>query len=444
MKMELFQQWLDSFLNFEKTQTKNIFWLETMKFLCEKAGNPQNSIPCIHVAGSKGKGSVSKMVSCMIEASGKKCGLYTSPHILNFKERIGSASGFFEDSVYEKSAQEVYELVTSIPKTEFPANRAVTWFELVTLYAFVCFKNANVDFAVYETGLGGRLDSTNVIVPKASVITLIELEHTEFLGNTIEKIASEKAGIIKEKIPCIVAHQKYECAYKVFEEKAKVQKSPYILAEKLVRKIDAFHKENGLLSLKLEFLGEQKNEDYETVLKMVGDVQAQNAQTAVATLKTVFPNATKLQIEKGLSNAFLPGRFQIEIINGTTVVLDGAHTPTSIENCIKTLKEIFPNKTYSLLFACAADKDVKDMVSIFKNVFNRVFITLPGTVRKSDIKNVEEQFAQNKIDFVSEIDCKSAIKNALSVAKKEDSILLVTGSFYLLAEFFNTIEQKLS
>ncbi len=445
MKMKLFQQWLDSFLNFEKTRTKNIFWLETMKFLCKKAGNPQNLVPCIHVAGSKGKGSVSKMLACMIEAGGKKCGLYTSPHICNFRERIGSSMGFFEESVYEKSADELYSLVTSIPKEEFPAERPVTWFELVTLYAFICFKNAKVDFAVYETGLGGRLDSTNIVIPQASVITLIELEHTDILGNSIEKIASEKAGIIKQKIPCVIAHQKYNEPYKVFEEKSKELKSHCILAEKMFQNENYSYKNNRLF-FKLKYSSAcnalKKDEEYEILLKMAGNVQLENAQTAIAALKTVFPNATKKQIEQGLSNALLPGRFQIENIKGATCVLDGAHTPSSIENCVKTLKEVFPNRTYCLLFACAIDKDVKDIVPIFKETFKNVFITLPGFERKSDIKNIENQFIQNKIECVVDSNCNTAIKNALLKAETENSVLLITGSFYLLSEVFSLYIEK--
>ena len=192
MKLSDFLKWLDGFLNFEKAQTKNIFWLDTMRFLCARLGNPQDSIRCIHVAGSKGKGSVCAMSASIIESAGYSCGLYMSPHIVDFRERVTTPHGFFDDSIYESASKELYETVCEIPKDELPGSRRFTWFELVTAFAFLCFRNAKVDFAVYETGLGGRLDSTNVVMPLVSVLMPIELEHTEFLGGSIEKIAAEK------------------------------------------------------------------------------------------------------------------------------------------------------------------------------------------------------------------------------------------------------------
>ena len=183
MVLSDFYKWLDNYLNFEKSQTKGIFWLESMRFLCGKLSNPQDKIPCIHVAGSKGKGSCSAMISSILEEAGYKCGVYESPHISDFRERIGTAHSFFEDIIYEKSADELTSLVDSIPVSELPGQRPLTWFELVTAFGFLCFKNAGCNFVVYETGLGGRLDSTNIVKPLASVLMPIELEHTEFLGD---------------------------------------------------------------------------------------------------------------------------------------------------------------------------------------------------------------------------------------------------------------------
>ena len=210
MKLANFEDWLNKFLNFEKTQKKNIFWLETMNFLCEKFNNPQNEIPCVHIAGSKGKGSTSVMIASILEEAGFKCGIYTSPHIIDFRERIKRPFSFFEDWVYEQAADELVCGIESILPEELPGQRAITWFELVTLYSFLCFKIAKVDYVVYEVGLGGRLDSTNIVKPLLSCIMPIELEHTEFLGNTVELIAEEKAGIIKKDIPVLISFQKYE------------------------------------------------------------------------------------------------------------------------------------------------------------------------------------------------------------------------------------------
>ena len=214
-----FETWLNQFLNFEKTPEKNIFWLETMRFLCEKFGNPQNSYKKIHVAGSKGKGSVCAFISSILEESGLKTGLYTSPHILSFYERISSAHSLFENEIYKKAENEMLSNEDFFKREHLPERRAATWFELVTLFAFLTFRQAHCDVSVLETGLGGRLDATNVVLPEVSVIMPIELEHTEFLGDTIEKIAYEKAGIIKEGIPVVCAHQT-RVARSVFEKVA--------------------------------------------------------------------------------------------------------------------------------------------------------------------------------------------------------------------------------
>ena len=200
-----FKNWLDSFLNFEKLPTKNIFWLDTIEWLCKQFDNPQDSAPCVHVAGSKGKGSVSRMISSILAQAGKKCGLYTSPHIKDFYERVSINGDLLDDSLYESCAEELQKKVDGLKQGALPSNRQITWFELVTVYAFLCFRAAKTDANVFEVGLGGRLDATNIVRPKMAVINTIELEHTEFLGDTLEKIAAEKAGIIKENTPVLCA-----------------------------------------------------------------------------------------------------------------------------------------------------------------------------------------------------------------------------------------------
>ncbi len=434
MTLDEFQKWLDGFLNFEKTQEKNIFWLDTMKVLCEKLSHPEQNFPCIHIAGSKGKGSVSSMIANILCASGKKCGIYTSPHISDFRERISTPEGFFSDEIYEKSADELYDCVSNIKESELPGNRKITWFELVTAYAFLCFKNAKVDFAVFETGLGGRLDSTNVVKPLLSVLMQIEKEHTEFLGDTIEKIASEKAGIIKQNTPCIVSFQNYKEAEEVFKTKAQKENSDITFLKDVLKSFSYNYTNQNKVHVISELKIEGELSHFTFDLHLLGKVQVYNAFTALCAVKKVFPDFEKKYIEKGLENAFLPGRFEIVNKNAATVILDGAHTPFSIKNTILTLKEVFPNKKYSLLFAVAKDKDVEDIVLNFKNVFSNIILTKPGTVRKSDIKSAEKAFLKNGIKFLTEEDCKKACEKALENARKSGSVLLVTGSFYLLSE----------
>nr|MCR4790157.1 bifunctional folylpolyglutamate synthase/dihydrofolate synthase [Treponemataceae bacterium] len=244
ISLSQFEKWLDSFLNFEKTPEKNIFWLDTMQFIANEFGNPQNSYKIIHVAGSKGKGSVSTYLSNILSQDGFKTGLYTSPHLFSFFERISLDGKKFSKASYQKAAQEMYDRREIFTSDRLPAGRKVTWFELVTLYAFLVFRQEKCDWVVLETGLGGRLDATNICKPELCLLTPIELEHTEFLGNTIELIAGEKAGIIKEKTPVYSARQK-ESVRKVFEDKAKEKNASIEFADDFIKNLTCKFDDSG-------------------------------------------------------------------------------------------------------------------------------------------------------------------------------------------------------
>lgn len=439
MVLSDFYKWLDNYLNFEKSQTKGIFWLESMRFLCGKLSNPQDKIPCIHVAGSKGKGSCSAMISSILEEAGYKCGVYESPHISDFRERIGTAHSFFEDTIYEKSADELTSLVDSIPVSELPGQRPLTWFELVTAFGFLCFKNAGCDFVVYETGLGGRLDSTNIVKPLASVLMPIELEHTEFLGDTVEKIASEKAGIIKNGIPAVIAPQNYTEADRVFSEKCAETGSKCIFVQEKIKKLLYRYNKNGTMRVEFTLAGINSGgsnscvtaveTDFSSDLRLLGKVQAFNAATAAAAVKTALPEISEKTIEKGLSAAYLPGRFEVS----ENIVFDGAHTVKSISSTLETLDSVFPDKKAHLVFACAGDKDIKDIVPLFKGKFSSITFTEPKTVRHCNALKSAEIAEENGISVKIEKDVGRAIKNAEKAAENKD-IVLIAGSFYLVAE----------
>ena len=470
------ESWIDSYLNFEKTPKKNIFWLDTMKFFCEKFGHPENFAPCFHVAGSKGKGSVSVFIASILDEAGYKTGLYTSPHILNFIERVSSARGFFEEEIYNRAVEEIMKGVQEISVEELPENRPVTWFELVTLFSFLVFRQAKVDYSVFEVGLGGRLDSTNVINPICSVITPIELEHTEFLGNTLEKIACEKAGIIKENTPVIIAKQRPEVR-KVFEKIAQEKNAKTIFFEDFIQDFE-FKIQNMSICIKNNTkktndskinkdicsknqtsLQNLKNMPLMTVcfsskifprpikadLQMIGKFQAENAALAAIAVKNVLPTISSETIERGISKAKLPARFEIEqnprgFENIPYLILDGAHTVNSVRFTVETMNKVFGEKDFRnktqriLLFACAADKDSKDIAPLFANQFDSVFLTKPGNVKQSDLKTLAKSFDDAKIKYYLDEDFEAQIKKAFAYANAEKSILLVTGSFYLISE----------
>ncbi|WP_246473292.1 bifunctional folylpolyglutamate synthase/dihydrofolate synthase [Treponema parvum] len=498
--MDKIEKWFDSFLNFEKLPQKNMFWLDTVKFMCRKLGDPQDESPCVHIAGSKGKGSVSAMISSILEEAGYRTGLYTSPHILEFTERIGSAHGKFENEVYEAAFDELKNLMSTITggnvsgsgghiarsgnsvnlrdSLETVTKRPVTWFELVTVYAFLCFKHAHTNFNVFEVGMGGRLDATNVIVPDICVLTPIELEHTQFLGDTIEKIAGEKAGIIKDKIPVISADQNIE-AENVFRKKASENCAPLKFVSEMMDKskcgFSYLTGENCVSAPKLEPERIKKYTSsqlfYNTAsaapapspaktvrmnirmdstlfsrpisadLQLLGRVQLENAKVAVCTIKTLFPLIDESIIERGLEKARLPGRFEIA---NEDLVLDGAHTVNSIRFTIDTFNSVFEQRRAHLLFACAADKNVFDIALVFKNRFEKITLTKPGNAKQSDLSSMREAFKKAGLKFTENEDHISAIKNALDDAKKDGSVLLATGSFYLVAEVKKIIDDLAS
>lgn len=432
------QEWLDDYLNFERNPQKNIFWLDTIDYLCKRFDNPQDNAPCIHVAGSKGKGSVSRMISSILEEAGYNVGLYSSPHISDFRERICYPSGFFDDSIYEEAAKELIPNIESIIPSNLPAERPVTWFELVTLYAFLVFKHAKTDWNVFEVGLGGRLDSTNIIRPKLCCITPIELEHTEFLGNTIEKIAAEKAGIIKNCTPVIISKQNYEEAKIVIREKANTRYAPFYFVDELTKNCSYSFNEK-VHRMHIHFESEMFNRPIETDMQLLGTAQLENACQAAIAVRKVLPNLSEEIIERGLARANLPGRFEIlenlpEYPGLPALIMDGAHTLNSIRLTLDTLNKMYDDKKVNLIFACAADKDIQDICKLFKNRFNQVFVTKPGSVKKSDINSVIECFENENIKFEANADYSAMIKKALEESQKENAILLVTGSFYLVSE----------
>lgn len=487
------QSWLDSYLNFEKLPQKNIFWLDTMKYLCSLFDDPQSAAPVFHVAGSKGKGSVSAMIASILDASGYKTGLYSSPHILDFVERIGSARGAFSEDVYKKAADELREKIAPLSQKALPGGRAITWFELVTLYAFLCFRAAHTDYTVLEVGLGGRLDSTNVVHPLCSVITPIELEHTEFLGDTLEKIAAEKGGIIKEGVPVVISAQKDEVKA-VFRKIAQEKHAKVYFVDEIVEKVSAKYIENvskctenqthtaikpvsitdeSAQQRKKTLVEYNRNQHASGIvmrtqiasplfrrpltadLRLLGEFQAQNAALAAIAVKTVLPDIDEKMLEKGLENAILPGRFEVfenPIVKNAAsqkktrspaenapssrpfVILDGAHTPNSVRFTLETMRHVFEKKKCTLLFACAADKDAKEIAPLFKNQFDSVFLTKPGNVKQSDVDTLARAFDEAAIPYDLNEDFTAQIQKAFARAAETDSLLLVTGSFYLLAE----------
>ena len=467
--MHEFEQWLEQYLNFEKTPQKDALWLDTMRFLCAEFHQPQNAYKSIHVAGSKGKGSVSVLCASVLEEAGFNTGLYTSPHVSDIRERIGRASGFLSEAEYGRALKNFIPAADFLTAKKLEDKKPATWFELMTLFCFVCFRDCAMDWAVFETGLGGRLDSTNVLFPEISVLTLIELEHTEYLGNTLEQIALEKAGIIKPGIPVCCARQSPEVKA-VFKNTAQKTGSPVFFLDEVIELLEYFplssKKEmyfgmtdktestaskiqNGAVQ-KVRLVFKKPSSENQAFfsrplsfgLKLAGDFQAENAALAALVLKTVLPDLDEKVIEEGFEKAFLPARFEIASFRGKNgggiVVIDGCHTPNSVRGTLKSFYSRFGSGCH-LLFACAADKDVETLAHIIRLsdcAFSRITLTVPGAVKASDYEKTRKSFEAvfGAAFLCGSPDYEAEIRAALKHAESENKVLLSAGSFYLAAE----------
>ena len=432
--------YLMRYVNVEKGQA-TVFKLDRMRALASALGNPQAGRLTIHVAGSKGKGSVSTMCARILEASGRKVGIYTSPHLIHWKERIAFASGPMDDRTLIAALEEILPLVEGKGPADFPGGEEPTFFELTTLLAFCAFRSTGCDAQVIEVGLGGRLDSTNIVDPDVSVITPIELEHTQFLGDTIAKIAGEKAGIIKAGRPVCVSAQKPE-AFAVFEARACAEGGRLLAVGRdvLVRGVSVGPGGTSCI-LAPGPAGENSDPGLARILSpaglavsspMPGAVQAQNMALAVLASSRALPDLAVEAVVRGLSWASLPARFEV-IPGEPTVVLDGAHTPESVRLALATMEELFPGKRV-LLFACAHDKRHDEMAELLASRFERIIITKPGTFKVSEPEKVFESFTRRTQAAILVADTGPALDLALAETRSRGASLLVTGSFYLCAE----------
>ena len=451
-------EWISRFINIERGQSHRSFRLDRMQALAEMAGRPETKAPSFHVAGTKGKGSVTGMIAAILEALGMKTARYASPHVVDFRERLCMGNKFFDEDTYIRTGTEMKRIVDALhasPQAElfdprYESGEEPTFFELMTLWFFLCARHARCDAMAVEVGMGGRLDSTNIIDPHVSVITIIELEHTEYLGNTIAAIAGEKAGIIKPGRPLVLAEQNPE-ALEVFRERAKENKSPllYFPDYAEIRNVRV-NRDGTSFDLVLKTGagpdGKTGDETFSNLFVPIpGEVQAKNAGLAVLALKTAFPDINEKSIRAGLAAFTLPARFE-RISETPALVIDGAHTKRSVEICVKTFTGLY-GPGGILIFGCAAGKDVLSMAELCVPNFSRIIITTPGSYKKSfpeeiyAVFNREAQKASNKPVVLFVPDTEEAIDRAANLAFKYHFPILGTGSFYLAGEIKSRLRQ---
>lgn len=438
--IEIFSNWLDSFINFEKRPHSKEFCLDTVRSYAAFFSYPYRTYRCVHIAGSKGKGSVSAFISALLTEAGQRTGVYRSPHINDIRERITQNGIFFPDAVYEKAYRTVRTGVETLKISE--PELTPTWFELLTLTAFVLFAQEQVDWAVFETGLGGRLDATNVIEPDIVLLTPIEREHCAILGNTLAEIAGEKAGIIKAGVPVFCSEQPDEVRA-VFQHTAEIRGAPFFYIPDAVKNMTFCVTAEGL-HLDVQFSGAHPigmlfRRPLHTVLKLYTPVQAYNAVLAACAYKYYFPDMPEAGIEQALSQVLLPARFQV-LQTDPLIVLDGAHTPNSIRSCIETFCAMSAEKPL-LVFACAQDKNPADIAVHFAGSVSGIRLTIPGTFKKSDLPAVYRAFLQvfpqaetGAVPLLADADFNAVLHEAFYQSIHECRPLLITGSFYLAGE----------
>lgn len=324
--------------------------LERISQILELLGNPQDKLNCIHVAGTNGKGSVCAILASILKCAGKKVGLYSSPHIFKYNERIKMNGVSISDEDFSSYVFEISKLADE-------HNIDLTEFEILTAVMFKYFADNNVDVVVLETGLGGRFDATNVIKKNlCSVITHVDYDHTERLGNTLDKIAFEKAGIIKSGCPCIVSEGR-----EVYKDVSDSKGAMLILINPMA--------DISNLSLK-------------------GMYQQENLSLALAAIETVFPEIPKTVIDEGLRQVKHPCRFQY--IPEKNLIIDGAHNPNGIEMLKQSLDMYYPGMRRRFVFGCLKNKDYEKMVPALFEYGDEIYFYKFHHKNSCDVKSLQE------------------------------------------------------
>jgi len=413
--LDYLYSFVDYSLKHSSELAKADFNLDRMFALMESLGNPQNKYPIIHVAGTKGKGSVSALCAAGLQAAGYTTGLYTSPHLLDYVERI-QING--KPILHEQLVELVEEIKPHVAKIE-----KLTTFEITTALAFMAFARHGVNAAVFEVGLGGRLDATNIVTPNVSVITSLSYDHMAVLGNTLALIAEEKAGIIKPGVPVVSSPQTKE-ALEVLERAAKMKNTELTLAGRDVK-----------FKLIESSLDGQKFEVDRLLLKipLLGYHQIENAATAYTALILGGIPVTDEQIQKGFSQVQWRARFEVAR-REPPVIFDSAHNQDSFAKLSETLQTYFPDQMVYLIFGASEDKNIPGMFAELKTKIRKIIITRADHPRALEVGRIQQLAEQAGADSETVVPVKSALARALELSSNDGSIVLSAGSMFVTAE----------
>ncbi|KGM97311.1 folylpolyglutamate synthase [Clostridium novyi A str. 4552] len=415
--------------------------LDRTKRILEVLGNPHNKIKCIHVAGTNGKGSITSMLNSILIEEGYKVGMYTSPYIEEFEERIQINNTKILKDDLATAITEVYNAANKILKEGYSNP---TQFEIITCAAFLYFYNKNVDYAVIEVGLGGRLDSTNVITPILSIISSISYDHMKILGDSIEKIAIEKAGIIKSKVPVVLYPQLKEAEDVInsicIERKSPLKKvskesGKYVGCNDLTIDGKSIKTQNIIINV--------DNNEYNINLALLGKHQILNCTTvlyAVNELKKIGVVISNTSIINALIKVKWMGRFEI-LNNDPTVIIDGAHNIDGITKLKESIDTYVRYKDMILILGILNDKQVEDMVKVITPSAKMVICVTPHSERAEIAKELMKSVKTYNSNCIAIEDYKTAYETALNYCNRDD-LLLISGSLYMIGDMRKIITRK--
>ena len=382
------------------------FGLETTRRMAALVGNPQEQLRFIHVAGTNGKGSTCAMLESIYRHAGLRVGLFTSPHLVSFAERMQVNRQLIPEAGVARLVEELRPLLK-----EFPADAPPTMFEVVTVMALRWFAEQRCDLVIWETGLGGRLDSTNIVTPLASVITNIDFDHQQWLGDTLEKIAAEKAGIIKPGVPVITAAEPGR-GLEVIQETARQMNAPL----------------THLASVDSSLI------PHPSSLPLRGAHQQMNAGVAIATVQALAEKipVSEAALSEGLRSVWWPGRMQLaKLPTGQTVLLDGAHNAASAGALRDAIAKEFAGERLTLILGVLADKDWE--------IIARTLAPLAGRILAVPVNSERTLAPERLVEACLHASPSAAVEACVSLAEAlarapNDSFLLITGSLYLVGE----------
>lgn len=413
--------------------------LDRMHALMRALGDPQKEVKFVHVAGSKGKGSVCEMLSSCLQACRNATGLYTSPHLVDLRERIRINTEMISEPDFARTLGVVASAAESIKSRHGPA----TFFELTTALAFLYFRDMAVDIAVIEVGLGGRLDSTNIITPEVCAITSIQLEHTQILGDTVEKIAAEKAGILKPGVPAIVVPQKTE-VLAVFRERASAVGATLSVLKEDVDFSYRVEASPGLGPHVRVSLTTTQSAFEHLPVPLKGEHQAFNCGLVLAVLDRLKSRgfaAGEREVAIGLENTRTDGRMEI-VCNSPRVMVDGAHNPESIQALVRAIGAHVRYDSMVMVFGCAADKDVAGMLEkVALGADKVIFTRAADNPRAVSPRELHRRFVESSGKMA---EFAETVPDALRLAARavsRDDLIVATGSFYIAGEAKRFLKQ---